>query len=300
MMPLRKASLAAIAFTLAATCLFAIMDTTTKYVVQTVPVLMALWARYFLQALISSLWLWPTHGRALLRTRRPWLQTLRGLSLVASTLFAILSVRFMPVGEFVAIIMLVPVIVTLISATLFRERVRPAQWLFLLVGFAGVMLIIEPAQPRFGWNTLFPLACVVASVAYQLSSSHLSRTEPASTVHFLSMCIGAIAASLLLPWGWSTVDSGFMWLLMVAMGAMGAVSHFLLALAYQRAPATEVVPYMYSQVGFAVLFGWIVFGELPGTLAGAGIVLIILSGLVNAWQLRLRLNVRQQSQSRPL
>jgi drug/metabolite transporter (DMT)-like permease len=141
---------------------------------------------------------------------------------------------------------------------------------------------------------------VVASVAYQLSSSHLSRTEPASTVHFLSMCIGAIAASLLLPWGWSTFDSSFMWLLMVAMGAMGAVSHFLLALAYQRAPATEVVPYMYSQVGFAVLFGWIVFGELPGTLAGAGIVLIILSGLVNAWQLRLRLNVRQHSQSQPL
>ena len=206
MMPLRKASLAAIAFTLAATCLFAIMDTTTKYVVQTVPVLMALWARYFLQALISSLWLWPTHGLALLRTRQPWLQALRGLSLVASTLFAILSVRFMPVGEFVAIVMLVPVIVTLISATLFRERVRPTQWLFLLVGFAGVMLIIEPAQPRFGWNTLFPLACVVASVAYQLSSSHLSRTEPASTVHFLSMCIGAIAASLLIVFALSIDD----------------------------------------------------------------------------------------------
>ena len=139
-------------------------------------------------------------------------------TLAATCLFAILSVRFMPVGEFVAIIMLVPVIVTLISANLFRERVRPTQQLFLLVGFA----------------------------------------------------------SLLLPWGWSAVDSGFMWLLMVAMGAMGAVSHFLLALAYQRAPATEVVPYMHSQVGSAVLFGWIVFGELPATLAGTGIVLIIL------------------------
>ena len=124
--------------------------------------------------------------------------------------------------------------------------------------------------------------------AGQLSSSHLSRIEPASTVHFWSMCIGAIAASLLLPWGWSTVDSGFMWLLMVALGAIGAVSHFLLALAYQRAPATDVVPYLYSQVGFAVLFGWIVFSELPGTLSGAGIVLIILSGLGNAWQLRQR------------
>ena len=284
----RTASLAAIAFTLGATCLFALMDTTTKYVVQTVPVLMALWARYFLQALLSSLWLWPTHGRALVRTRQPWLQALRGIALVVSTLFAILSVRFMSVGEFVAIVMLVPVIVTLISATLFRERVRPAQWLCLLVGFVGVMLIIEPAQPRFGWATAFPLGCVVASVAYQLTSSHLSRTEPASTVHFLSMWSGAIVACLLLPWGWSNVGSGFLWLLMVAMGAIGAVSHFLLALAYQRAPATVVVPYMYSQVGFAVLFGWLVFGELPGTLATAGIVLVILSGLGNAWQLRLR------------
>jgi uncharacterized membrane protein len=73
-----------------------------------------------------------------------------------------------------------------------------------------------------------------------------------------------------------------------SIGVLGAVSHFLLALAYQRAPASQVVPYMYSQVGFAVLFGWIVFSELPGTLAGTGIALIILSGLGNAWQLRLR------------
>ena len=107
-------------------------------------------------------------------------------TLAATCLFAILSVRFMPVGEFVAIVMLVPVIVTLISATLFQERVRPTQWLFLLVGFAGVMLIIEPAQPRFGWNTLLPLACVVASVAYQLSPSVRFVRKPATSTNSYS------------------------------------------------------------------------------------------------------------------
>ena len=284
----RPASLAAIALTLAATCLFALMDTTTKYVVQTVPVLMALWARYLLQAVLSSAWLWPAHGASLLRTRRPALQVMRGVALVVSTLFAILSVRYMSVGEFVAIVMLVPVIVTLISATLFRERVRPLQWLCLALGFVGVMLIIEPAQPRFGWATLFPFGCVAASVAYQLLSSHLGRTEPVGTVHFYSMWSGAIVACLLLPWGWAAVPSVSLWLLMVAMGAIGALSHFLLAMAYQRAPATVVVPYMYAQVGFAVLFGWMVFGDLPGVSAALGIVLITLAGLVNAAQLRLR------------
>lgn len=288
MTPRSGHSLAAVWMAVAACFLFALLDTISKYVVQTVPVLMVVWVRYFSQAVMSSAWLAPVHGRALFRTRHPMLQVLRGLVLVTSTLFAVLSVRIMPVGEFVAVIMLVPVIVTLLSATIFGERVRAAQWLCLLTGFIGVMLIIEPAQPRFGWATLFPLACMVASVAYQMLSSHLGRLDPPTTVHFYGMWVGAIAVTLVLPWSWSPPGSVNLWLLMGAMGLLGALGHFLLALAYQRASATVVVPYMYSQVGFAVLFGWLVFGDLPGTAAALGILLVTLSGLGNAWQLRLR------------
>ncbi len=289
----RGNSLVAIAFAIGACCLFAALDTLAKYVVQTVPVLMALWVRYLVQALLSSAVLLPLHGRAVWRTAQPGLQVARGLALVASTLLAILSVQRMPLGEFVAILMVTPVVVTVVSAIFFAERVTPAQWFCVLLGFAGTLLIIQPGDARFGWATLFPLGCMVAAVGYQLLSSHLGKTEQPATVHFYSMWIGAMVGTVLLPWGWSAVDSVWSWWLMFAMGVVGASSHFLLVLAYQRAPASVVVPYMYTQVAFAIVFGWIVFDDLPGRWATAGITLVILSGMGNVWQMRLRLRPRR-------
>ena len=257
-------ALPAIGFAVAACLLFAALDTLSKFVVQSVPVLMALWVRYLVQAVLSSAALLPVHGRSLLQARQMPLQIARGLVLVASTILAILSVQRMPVGEFVAIIMLTPVVVTVLSATVFGERVSPAQWTCVVLGFAGALLIMQPGGPRFGWATLLPLGCMAASVGYQILSGHLGKTENPATVHFCSMWVGALVGTALLPWGWSTGHAPWLWFLMLMMGALGALGHFLLVLAYQRAPATVVVPYMYTQVGFAVVFGWIVFADLPG------------------------------------
>ena len=279
-------ALPAIGFAVAACFLFAALDTLSKYVVQSVPVLMAVWVRYMMQAVVSSAFLLPVHGGAVWRSAQIRLQIVRGVVLVLSTILAVLSVQRMPVADFVAIIMLTPVVVTVLSATIFAERVSPAQWACVLLGFVGALLIMQPGGPRFGWATLFPLGCMAAAVGYQMLSSHLGKTENPATVHFYSMWTGALVGTLLLPWGWSTGHSPWVWFLMLMMGATGAIGHFLLVLAYQRAPATVVVPYMYSQVGFAVVFGWMVFGDLPGQWVAVGIGLVILSGVGNAWQLR--------------
>lgn len=284
----RNQTLVAIGLAVAACGLFAVLDTATKYVVQTVPVLMALCMRYLAQALVSSAWLLPTYGRAVFRMHQPRLLLARGLLLVASTILAILSLRVMPVADFVAIIMVTPVVVTVLSATVFREQVGRWQWVCVVLGFAGAMLIIQPGSARFSWATLIPLGCMATAVGYQLLSGYLGRTENPAAVHFSSMWVGAIVSTLLLPWGWVAVQSTLLWWLMLAMGVIGAISHFLLALAYQRAPATIVVPYIYTQVGFAVVLGWLVFGDFPDSWSMAGIALVILSGIGNVLLLRLR------------
>lgn len=282
----RGETLAAIGFAVAACGLFALLDTATKYVVQTVPVLMALCVRYLVQAVVSSAWLMPTYGRAVWRMQQPRLLLLRGLLLVTSTILAIFSLRVMPVADFVGIIMVTPVVVTVLSATVFREVVGRWQWACVVLGFAGALFIIQPGGAQFSVSTLLPLGCMAAAVGYQLLSGHLGRNEHPAAVHFSSMWVGAIISAMLLPWGWVVIDSVFMWSLMVMMGLIGAISHYLLALAYQRAPATVVVPYIYTQVGFAVLFGWLVFADFPDHLSLAGIALVILSGIGNAWLLR--------------
>ena len=91
------------------------------------------------------------------------------------------------------------------------------------------------------------------------------------------------AALLLLPWTWSAVDSALTWVALCLMGTASAIGHFLLAQAYRRAPASTLMPYMYCQIGFAVLFGWWIFAHVPDAWAWGGILLIAVCGMSSAW-----------------
>jgi drug/metabolite transporter (DMT)-like permease len=267
-----------------ATVFFAILDTTAKYTAATVPVVMALAVRYLVQALLSTAFLVPVHGRALLQVAHPRLQMLRGALLTLTTLLALLALKTMPVGEFAAIIMLAPMLVTVLAGRFLKEKVSGLQWLFVLGGLVGTLLIVRPGGPAgLGWAALIALACVLSSTVFQLLSSHLGRLENPSTTHFWSVWFGALLGALVLPWTWTQVDSAWLWAMMVLMGGAGAAGHFVLAQAYRHAPASALMPYMYCSIGFAVLAGWLVFGHVPDVFAWAGIALIAVCGITSAW-----------------
>ncbi len=267
---------------LAGAC-FATLDTTTKYVALSVPVMMALWVRYMLQALLSTAVLLPIHGRALLRTRHWRLQLLRGMLLIGATVMAFFSLKLMPVGEFTAIVMVTPMVVTVLAVTVWKQRIAPLHWLFVGGGFVGTLVIIRPGGDGLGWVALLPLLCMVFNSVFQLLTGHLSRSDNPATTHFYSVWVGAVIASLALPLTWTLVDSPLLWTLMVLMGVMGAMGHFVLALAYQRAPAATLMPYLYTHVGFAVLGGWLAFAHVPDGWAWAGMALIAVCGVCSAW-----------------
>jgi drug/metabolite transporter (DMT)-like permease len=279
----RNTALAGIACAVVAAICFAILDTITKGVVQVVPILMALWVRYLIQAVFTTVALAPRHGASLWRSRSLGLQLLRGALLVVTTLLAYLSLRYIPVGEFTAIVMVTPLTVTVLSVMLFKERVAPLQWLFVLGGFIGTLVIVRPGGQNFGWAVLFPLACMACNSAFQLLTGRLARVDNAATTHFFSGWVGALLLTLALPLIWSTVESPWLWLLMLIMGALAATGHFLLAQAYQHAPASTLMPYLYCQVGFAVLAGWVAFAHLPDGWTLAGIGLIVACGAASAW-----------------
>jgi drug/metabolite transporter (DMT)-like permease len=263
---------------------FAVLDSVGKIVVASVPVLMVVWARYLMQALFTTAMLAPRYGRALWQVHHPWLQLLRGLLLAGTTMLALLALRFMPVGEFTAIVMLTPLAVTVLAIFLFRERVVPVQWLCVLGGFAGAMIIIRPGSDQFGWSAVLALGCMAGATTFQLLTSHMARLQenPAAT-HCFSGWIGAFALTLVLPLTWSPVASLQLWLLMGLMGMLAAAGHFLLTLGYQHASAVTLVPYLYSQVGFAVVAGIVFFSHAPDGASLAGMGLISCCGAASAW-----------------
>ena len=267
---------------LAAGC-FAALDTTTKGVSAGVPLLMALWFRYAFQAVATTAVVLPWRGLAVLRTRHLPFQCVRGLLLLSSSLLAFLSLRFMPVGEFTAIVMMSPLAITLLAATVLKERVSLLRWSLVAIGFAGALVIIRPGGEQFTWASLLPLGLVVTNSAFQVLTSRMARTEDPVTMHLYTGWVGTLAASVALPLAWTTVQDPWLWAGMCFMGLAGTVGHFLLILAYRHAPAATLTPYLYAQIGFAMLGGWIAFGHVPDGWTVLGMATIAACGAGGAW-----------------
>ena len=275
--------LAGIMLAMAACACFATLDTTTRFVSASVPLLMALWVRYAFQALVTTAIVLPTRGLRVLRTAHPKFQLLRGALLLTTSLLAFFSLKYMPVGEFTALVMIVPLVITLLASTRLGETVSPLRWALVVGGFVGTMVIIRPGHDAFSWATLLPLGLVVSNSWFQMLTSQLAKTEDPLTLHFYTGWVGTLVSSAVLPWVWAPLPDGALWGFLMLMGLMGTVGHFLLILAYQRAPAATLTPYLYVQIGFAMLGGWLVFSHVPDGWALAGMALIALCGAAGAW-----------------
>lgn len=275
--------LAAIAFTVAATTCFAVLDTTTGTVVTVVPLVMAVWARYSVQAVLSTAILWPAQGTQLWHTRRLALQVARGLLLLISTFFAFASLAFMPVGEFTAIAMLTPLVITILATTVLREHVPLWQWVFVSGGMVGALCIIQPGGAQFRWSWLLPLGVVVSNSLYQIVTSVLARHDSPSTTHFYTGWVATVLMTLVVPMFWTPLTDWTLWARLLLMGCAGALGHYCLTLAFSRASAASLTPYLYTQVGTAMLLGALVHHHVPDRLGMVGMAIIVACGASSAW-----------------
>ena len=273
-------TLAGIALLVAAVACFAVLDTTTKTISLSVPVLMALWFRYAFQAIATTVTMLPSRGWRLFKTAHPKFQCLRGLLLLTTSVFAFFSLKYMPVGEFTAIVMITPLVITLLASLTLGERVSVLRWILVVGGFVGTLIIIRPGGESFSWATLLPLGLVVSHAWFQILTSRMARTEDPVTMHFYTGWVGTLLTSLALPFAWTRLES---WTLLVLIGLMGTVGHFMMILAYARAPVSTLTPFLYAQIGFAMLGGWLVFSHIPDQVSLIGMGMIAVCGAAGAW-----------------
>lgn len=284
-----------ILFLIAATACFAVLDTTVKVVGAVVPVLMAVWFRYLFQAVAVTAVMLPMRGRRLLRTQHPRRQALRGLLLLTVSGLSFVSVQYMPVGEFTAVVMITPLAVTLLAALFLREQVGWMRWLLVLGGFFGALMVVGPGAGVLGWASLLPLIMVLTYAWFQILTARMARTEDPMTMHFYTGWVGALLATAVVPMVWQAIPDLRTLALLCLVGLMGTVGHFLLILAFARAPASTLSPYLYAQIGFAMLCGWVAFGHVPGSTELIGIGLIVACGITASW-----INIRTGSPPRSI
>ncbi|MBB3242739.1 drug/metabolite transporter (DMT)-like permease [Pseudomonas sp. Tn43] len=270
-----------------ATFLFSSHDALSKYLCGFYPVVMVVWARYVIHTLLMAGIFLPQSGLRVLRTKRPLLQLMRALCLLATSLLFTAALLFIPLAEATAVNFLAPVLVTALSVPLLGEQVTRGQWLAVICGFIGVLIIVHPGGELFTPAVLLPFCSALFFCFYQLLTRKLSEIDSPTTSNFFAGLCNTLVMSALVPFFWQVPSVGH-GVLMVALGACGMTAHLLLTQAFRHAAPALLAPFGYCQIVFAGLLGWWLFSHTPTLTTVIGIVVICCSGLAAAWQQRRR------------
>lgn len=258
---------------------FAVLDTSAKALVRSLPVIEVVWLRFVVHVLFTGALLGPRHGRALLRVAHPWLQLLRGTMLFGMTGLNFWALQYLQLAETGAIQFAVPLLIALFGAWLLGERLDAGRWAAIAAGFVGVLLIVRPGTQAFHPAILLSIGNAVLYALFNLLTRRLAATDPPEATQFLS---ALAAACLLTPFGlavWQTPEGPLQWALVATMGVFGGLGHWLLAVAHRFAPATVLAPFLYQQIIWMALLGWWVFGDVPGWPVVAGTAVVVGCGL---------------------
>lgn len=265
---------------LSAVFLFAALDATAKYLTAFFAVPLLVWARYFVHLVFMLVAIAPGMGREIVVTQRPWLMTFRALMLVGVTLLVQLAFRTQPLAETTAIFFVTPLLVALLAGPLLGEKLQTRSWLATITGFCGVLLIARPGGAMYGIGIVYALGGALCYAIYQILTRKLSASEPPLRQLFYTALVGTVAMSFVLPAYWSgEMPTPKQALLIASLGFYGGTGHFLLIRAFREAPASTLSPLLYVQLIWAMLLGWIVFGQLPDLPATLGMLIIGGSGL---------------------
>jgi drug/metabolite transporter (DMT)-like permease len=263
--------------------LFACMDSITKYLVAHYDVPLVVAIRYIVNCLLMVVLLTPSQGKRLVQTQRTGLVLIRALCLAAASLFIGLAFQRLPIAEATGILFLSPLLVVLVAGPILGERVGALNWVAAIAGFSGILLIAHPGSGIDLLGTVFALCAVVMTAAYQLLSRILASTERTIPMLFYAALIGAIGYGLFMPWSWGgPVPTPIQVLLFLGSGALAGLGHFLFTTAHRDAPASLLAPMMYTQLVWAGLLGWIVFGHVPESMSIIGMCIVAASGTMVA------------------
>ena len=213
------------------------------------------------------------------RTSHPLQVLSRGFLLISATLGNFYALNFLPLTVVSAIMFSSPIIVCFLSMTILKERIGPWRWGAILLGFAGVLIVIRPFGEAFHPAMILPLYNATALALYSLMTRRLAGVVAVDTQQFY---LGALGTALMLPfaiWTWAPPANMLEAALLIGLGAGGWAGHQLLTNAHRFAPANTLMPYTYSFMIYIAAFSWIVFAHVPDTWVVLGALVIVVSGL---------------------
>ncbi len=274
-----NARLIGIALMCGATVFFTGIDTSAKYLNLHMDTVQVVWARYLGAFLVSFLFINPLTEPGLMNTKRPWLQTVRSVLLLLSTILNMFALRYLQLDETMSILFATPLLVALFSIPFLGESIGPRRWAAIVVGFIGILIITRPGLGHMHHAALLTVAGTFCFALYNISTRILSESDTSGTTSFYSSLFGAVVMSAAVPFVWTWPSSWLHIAIMAIMGACGAFGHYLLIVAHRLAPASILAPFIYTQLIWVSISGYLVFNDLPSHWTLIGACVVIASGL---------------------
>jgi drug/metabolite transporter (DMT)-like permease len=271
-------------FMCTACALFPIMNGLVKLLAATYEPQQIVWFRIVSHLVLVAAVFMPRMGLGLLRTRRIGTQFVSSVMMLLSTLFFFSAVKSIPVAEAISITFVAPLAVVLLAWPLLGERITFFRMAAVVVGFAGVLIVIRPGSAVFQWASLLLLGSAVCYAIYQILIRRLAGIDQPATSIFYSVLLGAIIMSIWLPFVWKLPANWTDWALLCSLGVFGAMGHYCVAKAMTYASANFVAPFNYTQMIGSVIVGYLMFAEVPDLYTWVGTAVIVGAGLMVGWQ----------------
>jgi drug/metabolite transporter (DMT)-like permease len=268
----------------AACALFPVMNGFVKLLAATYDPKQIVWFRIVVHLALVALVFMPRMGFDLFRTHHIGSQLVNSVMMLLSTLFFFSAVKSVGVAEAISISFVAPLAVVILAWPVLGERITATRVAAVVVGFAGVLVVIRPGGALFQWASVLLLGSAICYAIYQIMIRRLAGIDHPATSIFYSVLLGAILMSLLVPFVWLTPKSWLDWLLLLSLGALGGAGHYCVARAMTYASANFVAPFNYTQMIGSVIVGYLMFAEVPDLYTWLGTALIVGAGLLVGWE----------------
>jgi len=281
-----------VALMLAFCVLAPLLDVSAKLATQTIPVGQIVAARFVVQGMLM-LGVAVVMGLGLRVSPRlgAWLG-LRAVLLIISTYSFVAAVAVMPMADALAIAFLSPLILLVLGHFVFGNHVGPRRIAAAMVGFGGALLVIQPSLATYGSATFYALACAFSFAFYMAVTQKIAPQMHPVTQQLHTSLLGA---GMIVPilWGMdgagasgglaATLDpvmpQGMAWLWLLGVGFWAALAHMCMTISLRLAPASTLAPLHYFEMVPSIALGFLIFGDFPNWITGAGMVVIVGAGL---------------------
>jgi len=255
-----------------------INDAMAKYLTQSYPVGQVMALRGLSILILLIVFLFFINNLKALKINSWKSHLLRAGTMTGSTVFFVTGLSFLPLANAIAIAFIAPVLTTMLGIVVLKETVSWQRWTAIIIGFCGVLIIVQPTSDAFKLAALAPLGAAAFGAARDVITRAISISENSISILFSSMLMVALAGFFTYPLGWNSLQLDHIWIFIVS-GLLVGLAHYLMIEAFRLGKVAVISPFKYSSLLWAILIGLLVWNDFPSKYVILGAIILILSGI---------------------